>query len=103
MDIKTLLGKRIKELRKEKSMSQERLAEIIGIEPNNLSRIENGRNYPTPENLLKIASAFNVTVDKLYMFGHHKSYNDIKDEIIKSLDDEQFGRMMYKFYLLIRE
>ena len=69
MDIKELLGKRIKELRKEKGLTQEQLAETVGIEPNNLSRIEKGRNYPTPENLSKIANALNVSVDKLYILS----------------------------------
>ena len=103
MDIKELLGKRIKELRKEKGLTQEQLAETVGIEPNNLSRIEKGRNYPTPENLLKIANALNVSVDKLYIFEHHKQYAKIKEELTNAIDDENFGRMLYKFYRLIRE
>ncbi len=102
-DIKKLLGKRIKELRKERALSQEGLAEIIGIEPNNLSRIENGRNYPTPENLYKIAAALGVDIYKLYLFDHHKNYSNIKKEIITSLEDETFGRLLYKFYRLIKE
>ncbi|MBO8429978.1 helix-turn-helix domain-containing protein, partial [Spirochaetes bacterium] len=31
-DIKTKLGKRIQEIRKKKGMSQEKLAELVGIE-----------------------------------------------------------------------
>lgn len=102
-NIKELLGKRIKELRKEKNFSQEKLAECIGIEPNNLSRIENGKNYPSPETIAKIADTLNLDVHKLYFFNHHKPYEKIKEEIINSLDDEKFGRMLYKFYLLIKE
>ncbi|MBO6087151.1 helix-turn-helix transcriptional regulator [bacterium] len=103
MDIKELLGKRIKELRKEKCLTQEQLAEIIGIEPNNLSRIEKGRNYPTPENLSKIAKALNVSVDKLFFFEHHKDYASIKNELSSALNNEDFGRKLYKFYRLIQE
>ena len=102
-NIKLLLGKRIKELRKELKYSQEQLAEFIGIEPNNLSRIENGKNYPSPENLSKIATALNVTPDKLFCFNHHKNYDEIKKILINALDDESFGRMMYKFYNLIKQ
>ena len=44
--IKNLFGKRIKELRKERSLTQERLAELIGIDTRNLIKIENGeRNF----------------------------------------------------------
>ena len=55
IEVKKLLGKRIAEIRKSKKMQQEDLAEIIGIEPNNLSKIETGKNYPNPENLAKMA------------------------------------------------
>ena len=102
MNIKLLLGKRIQELRKERKISQDKLAEIIGIEANNLSRIENGKNYPTPDNLYKISLALNVSIDKLYQFTHHKSYSEIKEEIILALEDENFGRKLYKYYELVK-
>ena len=72
-NIKSLLGKRIKELRRERNLSQEKLAENIGIDPNNLSRIENGKNYPSAETIVKIANAFNIEVYKLYLFNHQKT------------------------------
>ena len=103
IDVKKMLGKRIQELRKENKISQERLAELIGIEANNLSRIENGRNYPTSENLAKIAKTLGVSIDKLYFFEHHKDYSQIRAEIISALDDENFGRSLYKYYRLVRE
>ena len=51
MDIKKLLGKKIKEIRKNKNFTQEKMAELIGIETASLSNIENGKYYPTAENL----------------------------------------------------
>lgn len=54
MDKKKLLGKRIKELIKQKHISQEKLAEIIGVEPTTLSNIVTGRNYPLISTLEKI-------------------------------------------------
>lgn len=101
-DVKKLFGKRIQELRKSQKMSQEKLAEIIGIEANNLSRIENGKNYPTAENTAKIALALNVSIDELYVFSHHKDYSDIKSELINALEDEALGRMLYKFYYAVQ-
>ena len=35
-DVKILFGKRLRELRKRNNMTQEKLAEIIGIEPRNI-------------------------------------------------------------------
>lgn len=47
MDNKKLLGKRIRELRKNRGIKQEQLAEMVGLEPTSISNIENGYNYPS--------------------------------------------------------
>ncbi len=49
MTLKRDLGQKIQQLRKDKKITQERLAELVGIDPKNISRIENGNNYPTAE------------------------------------------------------
>lgn len=100
-DIKTKLGKRIQEIRKKKGMSQEKLAELVGIEPNNISHIEKGKNYPTPENIAKIARALDKEVYELYLFNHFKPYEEIRLELINALQDENTARLLYKFYSTI--
>ena len=55
--LKELLGKRIKEIRLARNLTQEQLAEIIDIGAASLSKIEIGMNYPTDDNLEKIAKA----------------------------------------------
>lgn len=62
MDNKKLLGRRIKELIKQKNISQEKLAEIVDIEPTALSNIVTGRNYP----LMKMLK--NPKIDKFWRF-----------------------------------
>ncbi len=44
MVIKKSFGARIKELREQKGLNQEQLAEIIGLESRHLSRIETGKS-----------------------------------------------------------
>ena len=56
-DIKKLLGKRIKELRKAQGISQQQLAELANIDQRNLSHIECGDTFPSRA-LLEISSAF---------------------------------------------
>ena len=56
MNIKKQVGIRIKELRKKKCISQEKLAECVDIAQNTLSGIENGDNFFTAETLEKIRS-----------------------------------------------
>ena len=45
--IKELLGRRIKELREKRGYTQQQLAEKIGIDQRNLSKIECGITFPS--------------------------------------------------------
>ena len=62
---KNLLGLRIKELRKQKGMSQEFLAEESGLSLRTIQRIENGETNPTGESLKRLSNALNVSPDEL--------------------------------------
>ena len=95
MTLKQDLGQRIQKLRKDRKITQEQLAELVGIDPKNISRIENGNNYPTSENLTSIAKALQVEIYELFVF------NDIpidrmKEEIIKALECERTILHLYK-------
>lgn len=85
-DNKKLLGKRIKELRKEKGLTQERLAELIGIETCSLSAIESGRHFPSLPTIEKISNILKIDLKVFFDFQHLKSRAEKIEEIIKSID-----------------
>lgn len=62
---KNRLGLRIKELRKQKVMSQEFLADESGLSLRTIQRIENGDTNPTGESLKRLSNALNVNPDEL--------------------------------------
>jgi transcriptional regulator with XRE-family HTH domain len=64
MDYK-LLGNRIREERQKRKLTQEKLAEIIGISDSFVGTIERGDRILSLETLVKFANAFGITVDKL--------------------------------------
>ncbi|MCD2259516.1 helix-turn-helix domain-containing protein [Psychroserpens luteolus] len=59
------LAKRLKELRNQKGMSQEFLAEESGLSLRTVQRIENGESNPTGESLKRLSDALNVNLDEL--------------------------------------
>ena len=83
MNIKLLLGKRIKELRKQRKLTQENVSELVGIDTVSLSNIETGKYYPTAENLDKILNILKITPHELFDFEHLDS-NDI---LIQKIND----------------
>lgn len=61
------LGKIIRELRKDKGLTQGQLAKIISSTQDTISLWELGKSYPDVVNLVKLAKFFNVSTD--YMLG----------------------------------
>ena len=61
------IGQRIKKLRKERGISQEQLAAMLGVTVNYMSRIEPGLRRASLDLLVDIAVLFDVTLDYLVM------------------------------------
>lgn len=59
-DIKNILGSAIKELRIKKGITQERLAEFLGVQPPTIAKIETGKRFVSSELLAKLCNFFNV-------------------------------------------
>lgn len=95
--IKNLFGQRIKELRKERSLTQEKLAELIGIDTRNLIKIENGQTFPRVNTLDKLIEVFDITPDEILRTEHLKDTEYLKRKIIDKLNsDEKLVRLIYK-------
>lgn len=100
-DIKELLGKRIKVLRKERKLTQESLAELVDKSKNHISKIELGRTNPPLSLLVDIANALEVDISELFTFEQKVvkkiTSKDIKNKLL-NIENEKILRMLYKFY-----
>ncbi|WP_282133013.1 helix-turn-helix domain-containing protein [Cellulophaga baltica] len=70
-------GIKLKELRKERSLTQSQFAEICGLSQAQVTRYENGQNAPTSRILERIATGLNVSIDV---------FNEVNEITIASLD-----------------
>ncbi len=59
------LGERIKEQRKNCGMSQEKVAELVGVSRQAVTKWETDQSAPSTENLFKLAEIFGTSVDLL--------------------------------------
>lgn len=101
--LKKLLGQRIREFRKNRGITQEKLAELLGIGTANISYIENGKFAPSIENFEKLITIFNVEPYELYKFPNAKTAEEIKSELFCALsDNEELLRLIYEFYKSVR-
>ena len=102
MNTKKLLGKRIKELRKQQNLTQEKLAEMIDLETTSLSGIESGRHYPSLPTLEKIATHLSVDMETIFDFSHLQDKEDIKNEIIKRINNLEYEKLIF-IYEFVRK
>ncbi len=98
------VGQRIKQIRELRGIKQCALAVKLNMEPSNLTRIENGYQFPKEDNLVKIADVLGVEVKDLFDFGldatRLKKIENITSEIRNS--NEAQIDFLYKFIKLYR-
>lgn len=102
-----MIGNTIRELRKEKKMSQSELGKFIGVSQTTVTAWETGRAEPSSTFVSKLADLFNVSTD--YLLGRsdskkepyyeltEKEKNDIAVQAEKLMDGIESGENL-NFY-----
>ena len=82
------IGTFLKLLRKEKNLTQEQLAEQLGVSNRTVSRWENGNNMPDISLLSEIAEFYDVSIPEL-IYGERKSENMREEakEVAETMSD----------------
>ena len=103
--MKLYIGEQLKALRKEKQITQETLADVLGVSYQSVSRWELGVCYPDMELLPTIANYFGVTIDRLLSNDVTSKEADLKRFYEKlnalsfgSLEQMQFAEEYYHKY-----
>ena len=97
---KELLGKRIKELRKQKGYTQDYLAEKLKIEPRQLSKLETGKHHPSFETIIALLETFDITFEELISFEHLNSANDIRKTLLKDIENIDDSKIQNVYKIL---
>lgn len=95
------IGKRIYERRKSLMMTQEQIAESMGVSVQMISNLELGKKAIRPENLVKICSVLDISSD--YILTGKKNANDkniLVDKInLLSENDYKMIEMLVEYCL----
>ena len=97
------IAENLQMLRKEKSLTQEQLAEILGVTNQSISKWELGLSCPDITMLPKIAELYSITIDELIGYKPITSINNIYVELysyLKSIEDD--GELMDAIYRICR-
>lgn len=102
-----LLGRQIRERRKEKKYTLEQLAEKLDVSTTFIGQIERAKGIPSLETLVKIANVLEISVDGL-LFGDlniesgNKHFLEQVDELTKTFTPAQ-KQLLLKNIETIRE
>lgn len=65
-DIFIVLGRRIRQERKARGLTQQQLAELVGMDTGHLSRVEHGKAVPSINAVKKIADALGLPIARVF-------------------------------------
>lgn len=98
------IGKFLQELRKEKGITQEQLAEQLGVARRTVSRWETGNNMPDLDILVELSDLYSVDLREI-LSGERKSENmdqELKETVLQVADysSEEKNRMLRRMHWL---
>lgn len=84
-------GEQIRKLRKQKKLTQEQMAQQLGVSRQAVSNWENDRNLPDIEMLISIAVTFQISLDDLILGG--RDMNNMTEKLIRDGSENRRARM----------
>ena len=93
---------KLQELRKNRGLTQEELAEVLYVSRTAISKWESGRGYPSIDSLKEIANYFSVSIDELLSSEKLLSIAEKENELnLRSICDMLFGILDVCSFILI--
>ena len=94
--INKILGQNVKSARKLRSLSQDKFAELLGVETATLSNIECGKSYPTPQTLEKIIEVLNIEPYLLYISDDDINIEEVHKNLLAILEKLKTDKTLYR-------
>lgn len=92
-----MFGDKLRKLREAHHLSQQQLAEKLGMSPSGIGMWEQNRRQPDNEMAKKIAQLFGVSTD--YLLGNDVNPNDKNKELLETISvdlADPINRVLYK-------
>lgn len=91
------IGQKLKKARQKAGVTQEQIAEVIGVSRQTISNWENNRSYPDIASVLRLSEAYEVSLDELL-----KEADDMKKQEQTQIDFlEKYWNTMYSMAVLM--
>ncbi len=88
--IKKIFGSNLRKLRLQRGLTQEQLAEVLELQVQSITFIENGRTFVSSEVIAKICNYFDVSIEVMFkpkFIEQTDKAENLKKEIIQMMSD----------------
>ncbi len=96
------VGKRIRQVRESNKLTQEQMAELLGVNPNAVRAYERGEYGISKEVMTRIRNHFHISIEHL-MFGEGNSCENLLFQIKNASDEEKMKIMMHLMFYFVKE
>lgn len=102
-------NEKIKEIRKELGLTQQEMADSIGVSKQYFSKVENGLTELSKEKIVLLCEKFNISINWLLMnkgfmyLGEIEQYKGFKENIEKLLNSNERLNLFCKYYMAIND
>ena len=93
------IGVRIKKMRKEKHLTQQRLADTIGISQNGIALIESGKRNPSDQTVMSICREFHVNEAWLRTGEGEMFLPEAESLLLENANLDDFDRSLLQSYI----
>lgn len=88
---KEKFAKNLRDISKSRKLTQEQLAELVGVDFRYISLLENAKSFPSCDLIEKLVKALNINYSELFAFDEDLSREEIENrlgELIKFISDK---------------
>jgi len=97
------LGSAIRAARLEKHLSQEELAELVGITPTHIKHIESEHRKPSLELLSRLVRTLNLSLDTLFFPGREDAAYRKTERLMRQCSDKQLRILHATIEAMLKE
>lgn len=97
MSLKEEFASKLKEIRKQRGLTQEQLAELVDVAPRHISFIETARSFPSSDLIERICSALNVPYSALFDFREELTREELISNIYAIIDTLDSKKLNYLY------
>jgi len=83
-----MLGHHIQQIRRSRNLTQEQVAELIGMDRVSIGYIEQGRRAPKLSTLFSLAQVYDVDMQEFFSVPYREQDSDLADERQAEAQDE---------------